>query len=216
MVIFLSFFFKDLRKHLITIYELQISKNKLQWTEECVKALEQIKELLITLPVLFKVTANDKFWIQSVTSETVCGRVVFHFHQVQWVVNGYYSKKTAISSSKIWNHKATVDRFGMQHTLLHSITEIWIFWSFSTSQGNRTFTKNRKEPPINRLTVLLLKLRDYTFDLKYIWHIHYTSKSKKSSTNGHKAKNKRGRQPKRLATANRLSPQKTQTYKTTS
>ena len=72
----LSSIFKDLRKHLIPIFEIQKNKNKLKWTEENQKAFEHIKDVLITSPVL-QFQKNEKFTSEGDSSETVEGAALF-------------------------------------------------------------------------------------------------------------------------------------------
>ena len=58
MVNFLSSFLPNLRRLLIPIYDLQKKAKKFKWTEEAKKAFNEIKKLLINLPIL-KVTTPD-------------------------------------------------------------------------------------------------------------------------------------------------------------
>ena len=52
MVNFLSSFLPNLQCLLIPIYDLQKKSKKFKWTQEVEKAFKEIKELLISLPVL--------------------------------------------------------------------------------------------------------------------------------------------------------------------
>ena len=68
MVNFLSSFLPNLRRLLITIYDLQKKLKKLKWTEEAEKAFNDIKKLLINAPVLKAPTPNGLFCLESDTS----------------------------------------------------------------------------------------------------------------------------------------------------
>ena len=68
MVNFLSSFLQNLRRLLIPIYDLQKKSKKFQWTEEAEKAFNDIRELLISPPVLKAPTPNGLFHLESGTS----------------------------------------------------------------------------------------------------------------------------------------------------
>ena len=61
MVNFLSSFLPNLRRLLIPIYDLQKKVKKFKWTEEAEKAFNDIKKLLINLPVLKAPTPDGLF-----------------------------------------------------------------------------------------------------------------------------------------------------------
>ena len=69
MVNFLSSSLPDLRRLLILIYNLQKKSKKFKWTEEAEKAFKDIKELLISPPVLKAPTPNGLFHLESNTSQ---------------------------------------------------------------------------------------------------------------------------------------------------
>ena len=60
MVNFLSSYLPNLRHLLIPIYDLQKKSKKFKWTKEAEKAFKEIKELLISPPVLRAVTLHVK------------------------------------------------------------------------------------------------------------------------------------------------------------
>ena len=68
MVNFLSSFLPSLRCLLIPIYDLQKKSKKFKWTQEAEKAFKEIKELLISLPVLRTPTPEGLFQVESDTS----------------------------------------------------------------------------------------------------------------------------------------------------
>ena len=61
MVNFFSSFLPNLRRLLIPIYDLQMKSKKFKWTEEVEKAFNDIKELLISPPVLKASTPGGLF-----------------------------------------------------------------------------------------------------------------------------------------------------------
>ena len=61
MVNFLSSFLPNLRYLLIPIYDLQKKSKKFKWTQEVEKAFKEIKELLISPPVLRAPTPEGLF-----------------------------------------------------------------------------------------------------------------------------------------------------------
>ena len=65
---FLSSFLSDLRRLLIPIYDLQKKLKKFKWTDEAEKAFNDIKQLLINLPVLKAPTPDGLFHLESDTS----------------------------------------------------------------------------------------------------------------------------------------------------
>ena len=68
MVNFLSSFLPNLRCLLIPIYDLQKKSKKFEWTQEAEKAFKEIKELLISPPVLRALTPEGLFQLESDTS----------------------------------------------------------------------------------------------------------------------------------------------------
>ena len=89
MVNFMSSFLPNLRQLLIPVYDLQKKSKKFKWTEE---ALKDIKELLISPPVLRALTPNGSFQLESNTSREGVGGTLFQKQGDKWVVIGYHSK----------------------------------------------------------------------------------------------------------------------------
>ena len=61
MVNFLSSFLPNLQRLLIPIYDLQKKAKKFKWTDETEKAFNEIKKLLVSLPVLKAPTPDGLF-----------------------------------------------------------------------------------------------------------------------------------------------------------
>ena len=68
MVNFLSSFLPNLRRLLIPIYDIQKKSKKFKWTDEAEKAFNDIKKLLVNLPVLKAPTPDGLFRLESNTS----------------------------------------------------------------------------------------------------------------------------------------------------
>ena len=82
-----------MRRLLIPIYDLQKKSKKFKWTEEAEKAFNDIKELLISPPVLKAPTPNGLFHLESDTSWEVAGGTLLQKQGNEWVVIGYHSKR---------------------------------------------------------------------------------------------------------------------------
>ena len=150
MVNFLSSFLPDLRRLLIPIYDLQKKYKKLKWTEEVEKAFNDIKKLLINPPVLKAPTPNGLFCLESDTYQEGVGGTLLQKQGNEWVVIGYHSK-TLPQSAK---------NFG--------VTELELTGLLVNIHGFMQLLYNRYfESTTTRLKTLLLKLSEYTIDLKY-------------------------------------------------
>ena len=77
---------------MIPIYNLQKKSKKFKWTEEAAKAFKEIKELLISPPVLRALTREGLFRLESDTSHEGVGGTLFQKQGDEWVVIGYHSK----------------------------------------------------------------------------------------------------------------------------
>ena len=72
MVNFLSSFLPNLQR-LIPIYDLQKKAKKFKWMDEAKKAFNEIKKLLVSLPVLKAPTPDGLFRLESDTSREGVG-----------------------------------------------------------------------------------------------------------------------------------------------
>ena len=98
MVIFLSPFLPNLQFLLIPIYNLQKKSKKFKWTQEAEIAFKEIKELLISLPVLRAPTSDGLFQLESDTSHEGVRGTLFQKQRDEWVVIGYHSKRLPASA----------------------------------------------------------------------------------------------------------------------
>ena len=75
------------------MYDLQKKSKKFKWTEEAEKAFNDIKELLISPPVLKAPMPNGLFCLESNTSQEDVGGTLLHKQGNEWVVIGCHSKR---------------------------------------------------------------------------------------------------------------------------
>ena len=75
------------------IYDLQKKCKKFKWTEETEKAFNDIKELLVSPPVLKAPTPDGLFHLESDTSQEGVSGTLLQEQGDQWVVIVYHSKR---------------------------------------------------------------------------------------------------------------------------
>ena len=72
---------------------MQKKSKKFKWTEEAEKAFNDIKELLISPPVLKAPMPDGLFCLESDTSQEGVGSTLLQKQGKEWVVIGYHSKR---------------------------------------------------------------------------------------------------------------------------
>ena len=72
---------------------MQKKSKKFKWTEEVEKAFHDIKQLLISPPVLKAPTLDGLFRLESDTSHEGVGGTLLQKQGKEWVVIGYHSKR---------------------------------------------------------------------------------------------------------------------------
>ena len=167
MVNFLSSFLPDLRRLLIPIYNLQKKSKKFKWTEEAEKAFNDIKQLLINPPVLKAPSPNGLFHLESDSSQEGVGGTLLQKQGNEWVVIGYHSKRLPQSAKNI-----SVTELELTGLLvnIHSFMQLLCKRYFEVLVDHKAIKymiKSKTESPTTRLKTLLLKLSEYTIDLKY-------------------------------------------------
>ena len=167
MVIFLSSFLPDLRRLLIPIYDLQKKSKKFKWTEEAEKAFNDIKQLLISPPVLKAPTPDGLFHLESDTSREGVGGTLLQKQGNEWVVICYHSKRLPQSAKNfgVTELELTgllVNIHGFRQLLHNRYFEVLV-----DHKAIKYMIKSKTESPTTRLKTLLLKLSEYTIDLKY-------------------------------------------------
>ena len=167
MVNFLSSFLPNLCRLLIPIYDLQKKAKKFKWTEEAEKTFKEIKKLLINSPVLKAPTPDGLFQLESNTSREGVGGMLLQKQGDQWVVIGYHSKRLP-KSAKNFGITALqltgllVNIHGFMQLLCNRYFEVLV-----DHKAIKYMIKSKTESPTTRLKTLLLKLSEYTIDLKY-------------------------------------------------
>ena len=167
MVNFLSSFLPNLHRLLIPIYDLQKKAKKFKWTEEAEKAFNKIKKLLINPPVLKAPTPDGLFRLKSDTLREGMGGTLLQKQGDEWVVIGYHSKRLPKSAKNfgITELELTgllVNIHGFMQLLRNRYFEVLI-----DHKMIEYMIKSKTESPMTRLKTSLLKLSEYTIDLKY-------------------------------------------------
>ena len=167
MVNFLSSFLPNLHRLLIPIYDLQKKAKKFKWTEEAKKAFNEIKKLLINPPVLKAPTPDGLFRIKSNTSREGMGGTLLQKQGDEWVVIGHHSKRLPKSAKNfgITELELTgllVNIHGFMQLLCNRYFEVLV-----DHKAIKYMIKSKTESPTTRLKTLLLKLSEYTIEMKY-------------------------------------------------
>ena len=167
MVNFLSSFRPDLHRLLIPIYDLQKKVEKFKWTEEAERAFNDIKKLLIDPPVLKAPTPDGLFRLESDTSREGVGGTLLQKQGDEWFVIGYHSKRLQKSAKNFGGTELEltgllVNIHGFMQLLRNRYFEVLV-----DHKANEYMIKSKTESPMMRLKTLVLKLSEYTIDLKY-------------------------------------------------
>ena len=166
MVNFLSSFLPNLHRLVIPIYDLQKKVKKFKWTEEAERAFNDIKKLLISPPVLKAPTPDGLFHLESDTSRGV-GGTLLQKQGYEWVVIGYHSKRLPKSAK---NFGVTELELTGLLVNIHGFMQLLCNRYFKVLVDHKAIEymiKSKTESPTTRLKILLLKLSEYTIDLKY-------------------------------------------------
>ena len=166
MVNFLSSFLPNLRRLLIPIYDLQKKAKKFKWTE-AEKAFNKIKKLLINPLVLKAPTPDGLFQFESDTLREGMGGTLLQKQGDEWVVIGYHSKRLPKSAKNFGITKLELTGLLVN---VHSFMQLLRNRYFEVLVDHKSIEymiKSKTESPMTRLKTLLLKLSEYTIDLKY-------------------------------------------------
>ena len=166
MVNFLSSFLPNLRCLLIPRCDLQRKSKKFKWTEKAEKAFKEIKELLIIPPVLRAPTPDELFRLESDTSRGV-GGTLSQKQEGEWVVIGYHSKRLPASAKNFGITELELTRLSVN---IHGFMQLLHNRYFEVLVGHKAIEymiKSKTETPKTRLETLLLKLSEFTINLKY-------------------------------------------------
>ena len=164
---FSLFISTNLRTLLIPIYDLQKKSEKFKWTEEAEKAFNDIKELLISLPVLKAPTPDGLFHLESDTSWEGVGGTLLQKQGNEWVVIGYHSKRLPQSAKDFGITELELTGLLVN---IHGFMQLLCNRYFEVPVDHKAIIymiKSKPESPTTGLKTLLLKLSEYTIDLKY-------------------------------------------------
>ena len=167
MVNFLSSFLPDLRRLLIPIYDLQKKLKKFKWTDKAEKAFNDIKQLLINPPVLKEPTLDGLFHLESDTSRKGVGGTLLQKQGDEWVVIGYHSKRLPQSTKNFGVTELELTGLLVNIHGFMQLSCIRYFEVLVDDKAIKYMIKSKTESPTTRLKTLLLKLSEYTIDLKY-------------------------------------------------
>ena len=152
---------------MIPIYNLQKKTKKFKWTDEAAKAFHEIKKLLVSSPVLKAPTPDGLFRLKSDTSREGVGGTLLQKQGDEWVVIGCHSKRLPKSAknfsvTKLELTRLLVNIHGFMQLLHNRYFEVLV-----DHKAIEYMVKSKTESPTTRLKTLLLKLSEYTIELKY-------------------------------------------------
>ena len=135
--------------------------------EDTEQAFKDIKELLISPPVLRAPTPDGLFRLESDTCCEGVGGTLFQKQGDEWVVIGYHSKRLPALAKNFGVTELELTRLlinihGFMQLLCNQYFEVLV-----DHKAIEYMVKSKTETPTTRLKTLLLKLSAYTIDLKY-------------------------------------------------
>ena len=136
--------------------------------QECQKAFDIIKDLCTKPLFLNMPNQTGKFHLESDTSREGVGWTLYQLQNDSWLLIGYHSKKLpdAVRKYGVAELELTglyVNIHGFIHILQNRYFEILV-----DHRVIKYMKKAKHEATTKILTVLLLKLQDFQFDLKYM------------------------------------------------
>ena len=136
-------------------------------TDEAEKAFNEIKKLLVSLPVLKAPTPDGLFRLETDTSREDVGGTLLQKQGDEWVVIGYHSKRLPKSAKNFGVTELEVTRLlvnihGFMQLLRNRYFEVLV-----NHKAIEYMVKSKIESPSTRHETLLLKLSEYTIELKY-------------------------------------------------
>ena len=136
--------------------------------DEAEKAFNKIKKLLVCPPVLKAPTPDSLFRLKSDTSREGVGCTLLQKQGDKWVVIGYHSKRLLKSAKNFGITKLEltgllVNIHGFMQLLCNRYFEVLV-----DHKVIKYMVKSKTESLTTRLKTLLLKLSEYTIELKYL------------------------------------------------
>ena len=146
---------------------MQKKSKKFKRTEEAEKAFNDIKELLVSPPVLKTLTPDGLFHLEIDTSQEGVGGTLLQKQGDEWVVIGYHSKRLPQSAKNFGVTELELTGFLVN---IHGFMQLLCNRYFEVLVNHKVIEymiKSKTESPTTRLKTLLLNLSEYTIDLKY-------------------------------------------------
>ena len=167
MVNFLSSFLPNLPRLLIPIYVLQKKAKTFKWTNEAEKAFNKIRKLLVCQPVLKAPAPDGLFRLKSDILRGGVGGTLLQKQGDEWVVIEYHSKRLPKSAKNFGVTELELTRLLVN---IHSFMQLLCNRYFEVLVNHKVINymvKSKTESPTTRLKTFLLKLSEYTTELKY-------------------------------------------------
>ena len=135
--------------------------------DEAEKAFNEIKKLLVSLPVLKAPTPDGLFCLKSDTSREGVGGTLLQKQGEEWVVIAYHSKRLPKSAKNFGITELELTRLlvnihGFMQVLCNRYFEVLV-----DHKAIKYMIKSKTESSTIRLKTLLLKLSENTIELKY-------------------------------------------------
>ena len=168
VVNYLSLFCKDLQKILKPIYKLTMKERPFHWTEFHQRAFEQVKELLIKLPVLYLPRPGGRFILYCDTSKTYTGSSLWQMQDGKPQLLGYASKSLPEACK---NYSVTELEMTGLAINIHLWKHLLLRVAFDCAVDHRALPyimKSKNLPATGRIIRLLEHLAGYSFNLYYV------------------------------------------------
>ena len=140
---------------------------KFKWTDKAEKAFNDIKKLLVNPPVLKAPTPDGLFRLESDTSREGVGGTLLQKQGNEWVVIGYHSKRLPPSAKNFGVTETELQLTGLLVNI-HGFMQLLCNRYFEALVDHKAieYKIGSKTESTTRLKTLLLKLSEYTIDLK--------------------------------------------------
>ena len=140
---------------------------KFKWTQKAEKAFNDIKELLVSSPILKVPTPDGLFHLESDTSQEGVSGTLLKKLREEWVVIGYHSKRLPQSANNFGITKLELTGLLVNIHRFMQLLRKRYFEVLVDHKAIEYMIKSKTESHTTRLKTLLLKLSKYTIDLKY-------------------------------------------------
>ena len=145
---------------MIPIYDLQMKAKKFKWMDEAEKAFNEIKKLLVSLPVLKAPTLDGLFRLESDTLREGVGGTLLQKQGNEWVVIGYHSKRLPKSAKNFGVTELELTGLLVNINGFMQLLHGRYFEVLVNHKAIEYMVKSKTESPTTRLKTLLLKLSE--------------------------------------------------------